>query len=47
MFREQNEKFLRATFHENKTENIRDVMKKENTCINTLIMFYESKGKTQ
>ena len=44
-FIEQVLKFLRATFHENKMENIRDVMRKKDTCIISLIMFYESKTK--
>ena len=38
-------KCLRATFHENTMENIRHVMKKKDTCVISLIMFYDSKGK--
>ena len=45
VFREQVEKFLRATFHENKMENIRDVMKKKDTCVIVLMLFYDNKGK--
>ena len=45
VFREQVEGRQRATFHENTMENIRDVMKKKDTCVIPLIMFYESKGK--
>ena len=45
MFIEQVEKLLRATFHENKMENIRDVMKNKDKCVISLIMFYVSKGK--
>ena len=43
VFREQVEKFLRATFHENTMENIRGVMKNKDTCVIALITFYEIK----
>ena len=43
VFKEQVEKFLRATFHENTMENIRYVMKNKDTCVIALIFFYESK----
>ena len=43
-FIEQVLKFLRATFNENKMENIRDVMKKKDTCVIALMMFNENKG---
>ena len=46
-FREQVEKCLRDTFHENKMENIRHFMKNKDTCVIALIMFYESKRKNQ
>ena len=45
MFIEQVEKCLRSTFHKNTMENIRDVMRKKDTCVIALIMFYESKSK--
>ena len=45
MFIEQVEKWVRATFNENKIENIRYVMKNKDTCVIALIIFYESKGK--
>ena len=44
VFREQVEFFLNATFNENTMENIRDVMKKKNTCVIAQINFYENKG---
>ena len=47
MLREQVEKCLRDTFHENKMENIRHFMKNKDTCVIALIMFYESKRKNQ
>ena len=47
VFIENVEKFLRATFHENKMENIKDVMKKKDTCVIALISFYENKGKNR
>ena len=43
---EQVKKLLRAIFHENTMETIRYVVKKEDTCVISLIMFYESKVKT-
>ena len=45
MFREQVENFLRAKFHEYTMEAIRDVIKKKDTCVIEIIMFYEIKGK--
>ena len=42
VFREQVENFLRATFHENKMEIIRDAMKKKDICVIALVMFYET-----
>ena len=45
VFREQVGKFLRATFHDNTIENIKYVMKKKNTCVIALMVFYGSKGK--
>ena len=47
VFREKVKKCLRATFNENKMENIIDVMKNKDTWVIALIMFYESTGKTQ
>ena len=44
VFREQVQTLLRATFHKNTMETIRDVIKKKDTCVTALIMFYESKG---
>ena len=43
MFRDQFEKCLRATFHHNTMENIRDVMRKKYRCVIAIIMFYDSK----
>ena len=43
VFREKVEKWFRATFHENKMENIRYVMRKKDTCVIAIIMFYGSK----
>ena len=42
MFREQVEKFLKATLHENTIEPIRYVMKNKDTCVIALIMFYDN-----
>ena len=44
VFREKIEKSLRATFHENTMENIRDVIQKKDICNITQIMFYGVKG---
>ena len=44
VFRKQFKKYLRATFHENTMENIRNVMKNKDTCVIALIFFNESKG---
>ena len=38
VFREQVEGRQRATFHENTMENIRDVMKKKDTCVILIII---------
>ena len=43
LFREKVVKFLRGTFHENIMETIRYVIIKKDTCVITLIIFYESK----
>ena len=43
VFREQVKKYIRATFHQNITESIRNVMRKKNKCVIALIIFYESK----
>ena len=43
VFMEQVEKFLRDTFHPNTMKKIRNVMRKKDTCVIALIMFYESK----
>ena len=47
VFRGQVEKFLRATFHPNTMEIIRNFTRKKDTCIIAIIMFYESKTKNQ
>ena len=39
VFREKRKKFLRATFHENKMENIRDVIKKKYTSVIALFIY--------
>ena len=44
VFREQVKKWLNATFHEETMETIRDVLKKKNSCVIALIIFYENKG---
>ena len=44
VFREQFETFLNATFHEKTMIPVIDVMKKKDTCVIALIMFYENKG---
>ena len=43
VFREKVENVLIATFHENTMENIRYVMRKKDTCVIAIIMFYGSK----
>ena len=47
VFREQVEKCLRATFHPNTMEIIRNFTRKKDTCIIAIIIFYESKTKNQ
>ena len=43
VFIEQVEKCLRATYRENTMYNIIDVMRKKDTCVISLMMFYEIK----
>ena len=43
MLIEQVEKCLRSTFHQNNMEGIRSVMRKKDTCVIALIIFYETK----
>ena len=45
VFREQVGKCLRATFHQSTMENIRDFIRNNDTCIISLIIFYDSKTK--
>ena len=45
MFRDQAGKLLTAVFHQNNMEGIRNVMRKNNTWIIVLVMFYETKTK--
>ena len=40
VFREQVEKFLRATFHENTIDNIIYVMRNKDTCVFDLKIYY-------
>ena len=47
VFREQVEKFLRATFHQNTMEGIKNVTRQKDTCFISLIKFYESKTKNK
>ena len=42
VFRQQLEKCLRATFHERKMKTIKCCLRKNNTCVMALIMFYEN-----
>ena len=44
VFREKVVKFLSSTFHERTMENIRDFLKKNNTCVMALVIFYENNG---
>ena len=44
VFKENFEKWLRATSHENRMETILDVVKKKDTCIFSIIIFYKSNG---
>ena len=46
VFIEKVEKILRATFHQNNMEGIRNHMRKNDTCIISLIMFHESLKKS-
>ena len=46
VFREQVEKRLSFLFHI-KMETIRDFLRKKNTCVMELIMFYENNGEKQ
>ena len=46
VFREKVEKFSRDIYHENTMKNIKNVMRKKNTCVIALIILYESKSKT-
>ena len=45
VFRYQVENKLRATFHQNTMEGIRNVMRKNDTCVIAIVMFYETKTK--
>ena len=45
VFIKQVEQCLRAKFHQNTMESIKSVMRKEDTCIIALIMFYNIKTK--
>ena len=47
VFREQVENFLRATFHQNTTEIIRNMIRKKDTCVIALIIFMGVKQKIQ
>ena len=47
VFIEQVEKFLKAKFYEKTMEPIRDFMKKKDTCVIVLIMFFENKRTKQ
>ena len=42
VFREQVEIFLRATFHQNTMEGVKNDIRKNYTCIIELIKFYEA-----
>ena len=44
VFREQVEKLVSVSFHENTMEAIKDCLRKKNTCVKALIMFYENNG---
>ena len=45
VLRQQVEKCLRATFNQNTMVGIQNVMRKKDTCVIELIMFYDSKTK--
>ena len=45
VFRDQVEKFLRATFHQNTMEGIRNIIRKKDTCVIALVIFYNTRTK--
>ena len=47
VFKEHVEKCWSATYYESKTETIKDCLRKKNTCVMALIMFYETNGLEQ
>ena len=47
MFREKVENLLKATFNESTIETIIDFIRKKDTCVIALILFYENKGEKQ
>ena len=44
VFTEQVEICLSSTFHEKKMESIKYFLRKKNTCVMELIMFYDNNG---
>ena len=44
VLREQVKKYLNATFYEKTMETIRVCLKKNNTCVIALIIFYDNNG---
>ena len=45
VFRYQVGKCLRATFHQSTMEDMKKFMRKRNTCVIAIVMFYETKTK--
>ena len=47
VFTEQAEKFSSVSFHKKTRETIKMFLRKKNTCVTALIMFYENNGENQ
>ena len=47
VFRDQVEKCLRATFYQHTMEGIRNFMRKKDTCVIAIVMFYYTKNNSR
>ena len=47
VFRVKYEKWLSVSLHEKKMETIKDFLRKNNTCVVLIIMFYENNGENK
>ena len=47
VFRDKSEKFLKYTFHQSTMKVIQHFLRKKDTCVIVLVMFYDTKTKKQ